>query len=114
MKLTGDNLNYDGLETINEPQRTVEAFLNGAKLQGITPDRLFTYSDIVEKNITPIIRCLAFVKKYYELKIQKNNNAYQTPMKQINTPSKSIKRAYGISGPIWSAATHVFIIVLLL
>lgn len=109
MKLTGNDLTYSGLETIDEPQRTVEAFLNGAKLQGITPDRLFTYSDIVERNISPIVKCLAFVKKYYEIKLQKSNVVYVTPMKQISTPSKSIKRAYGISGVTWSAATHVYL-----
>lgn len=93
------------MDIFNEPQKTIEAFISGAKSQGIAPDRLFTYNDLVTKNISPIIKCLIFVKKFYEAKQRKNLN--DTTIKQFMTPNKP-KTSLCIGGITWSASSRVF------
>lgn len=55
--------------------------------------------------MSPIIKCLIFVKKFYEAKQRKNLN--DTPIKQFMTPNKP-KTSLCIGGITWSASSRVF------
>lgn len=55
--------------------------------------------------MSPVIKCLIFVKKFYEAKQRKNLT--DTPIKQFMTPNKP-KKSLCIGGATWSASSRVF------